>query len=47
MDVFDLRNSLIEDHAGYTHSFIKIADDRIIKKVDAAPLPISGDGGPA
>jgi hypothetical protein len=29
MDVFDLRNRLVEDYARYICSFIKIADQRI------------------
>lgn len=36
MDVFDLRNRLVEDYARYTRSFIKIADQRICEKVDGA-----------
>ena len=36
MDVFDLRNRLVEDYARYTRSFIKIADARINAKVDDA-----------
>ncbi|MCX6354171.1 MAG: DEAD/DEAH box helicase [Candidatus Aureabacteria bacterium] len=36
MDVFDLRNRLVEDYARYTRSFIKIADPRISSKVDGA-----------
>jgi hypothetical protein len=36
MDVFDLRNRLVEDYARYTRSFIKIADQRICQKVDGA-----------
>lgn len=36
MDVFDLRNRLIEDYARYTRSFIKIADPRVKAKVDGA-----------
>lgn len=35
MDVFELRNRLVEDYASYTRSFIKIADERIGKKVNA------------
>ena len=35
MDVFELRNRLVEDYASYTQSFIKIADERIRAKVDA------------
>jgi hypothetical protein len=31
MDVFDLRNRLVNDYADYTRSFIKIADLRIKK----------------
>lgn len=34
MDVFDLRNRLINDYARYTRSFIKIADPRIAARVD-------------
>ena len=33
MDVFDLRNRLVDDYASYTRSFIKIADPRIDAKV--------------
>ncbi len=36
MDIFDLRTRLVEDYARYTRSFIKIADPRIIEKVDGA-----------
>jgi hypothetical protein len=36
MDVFELRNRLVEDYASYTRSFIKISDERIREKVDAA-----------
>jgi hypothetical protein len=36
MDVFALRNQLVEDYARYTRSFIKIADPRIKAKVDSA-----------
>lgn len=36
MDVFELRNRLVEDYASYTRSFIKISDSRIRDKVDAA-----------
>jgi len=36
MDVFDLRNRLVEDYARYTRSFIKIADPRIDAKVTHA-----------
>ena len=36
MDVFDLRNRLVDDYASYTRSFIKIADPRIKAKVDGA-----------
>jgi superfamily II DNA/RNA helicase len=36
MDVFDLRNRLVDDYARYTRSFIKIADPRIRQKVDGA-----------
>ena len=35
MDVFALRDHLVEDYARYTRSFIKIADQRISGKVDA------------
>jgi len=34
MDVFDLRNRLVEDYARYTSSFIKIADPRIEDMVE-------------
>src|SRR5262245_16526183 len=36
MDVFELRNRLVEDYARYTRSFIKINDERIREKVDRA-----------
>ena len=36
MDVFDLRNRLVDDYASYTRSFIKIADLRISQKVETA-----------
>ena len=36
MDVFDLRQRLVDDYASYTRSFIKIADPRISQKVEAA-----------
>jgi ATP-dependent helicase YprA (DUF1998 family)/very-short-patch-repair endonuclease len=36
MNVFDLRNRLVEDYASYTRSFIKIADLRISEKVETA-----------
>ncbi len=36
MDVFDFRNRLVADYARYTHSFIKIADQRIREFVDKA-----------
>jgi ATP-dependent helicase YprA (DUF1998 family) len=36
VDVFDLRNRLVDDYASYTRSFIKIADPRISQKVEAA-----------
>lgn len=35
MNVFDLRDRLVGDYASYTRSFIKIADPRIIERVDA------------
>jgi ATP-dependent helicase YprA (DUF1998 family) len=35
MDVFDLRNRLVNDYASYTRSFIKIADERISDKVES------------
>lgn len=35
MDVFDLRDRLVSDYAGYTRSFIKIADPRILARVDS------------
>ena len=34
MDVFALRDRLVADYAGYTRSFIEIADPRIRRKVD-------------
>ena len=34
MDVFDLRQRLVEDYGRYTRSFINIADERIKAKVD-------------
>lgn len=34
MDVFDLRQRLVDDYARCTHSFIKIADPLILRKVD-------------
>lgn len=34
MDVFDLRNRLVDDYARYTRSFIKIADERIAGMVN-------------
>ena len=36
MDVFHLRNRLVEDYASYTRSFIKIADERMHEKVETA-----------
>jgi ATP-dependent helicase YprA (DUF1998 family) len=36
MNVFDLRDRLVGDYAGYTRSFIKIADPRISQTVDSA-----------
>ena len=36
MDVFDLRNRLVDDYKSYTRSFIKIGDQRISAKVDDA-----------
>ncbi len=36
MDVFDLRNRLVDDYAKYTRSFIKIADPRISDHVEQA-----------
>ena len=36
MDVFDLRNRLVDDYARYTRRFIKIADPCIKAKVDGA-----------
>lgn len=36
MDVFDLRNRLVDDYAQYIRSFIKIADKRILEKVNGA-----------
>ena len=38
MDIFDLRTRLVEDYARYTRSFIKIADPRIIEKVDGETI---------
>src|SRR3974390_635117 len=35
MDVFDLRQRLVDDYARYTRSFIKIADPTILAKVDS------------
>lgn len=35
MNVFDLRDRLVNDYASYTRSFIKIADMRIAAKVDS------------
>ena len=35
MDVFKLRNRLIEDYSAYIESFISIQDDRISRKVEA------------
>jgi ATP-dependent helicase YprA (DUF1998 family) len=35
MNVFDLRDRLVNDYARYTRSFIKIADARISEKVDS------------
>jgi len=35
MNVFDLRNRLVDDYSSYTQSFIKISDARIAKKVDS------------
>ena len=35
MNVFDLRQRLVSDYAGYTKSFIKIADPSILAKVDS------------
>ena len=36
MDVFDLRNRLVDDYAYYTRSFIKIANERIHDMADQA-----------
>ncbi len=36
MNVFELRNRLVSDYANYTHSFIKIKDQRILQSVDTA-----------
>ena len=36
MDVFRLRNELIEDYSSYIKSFIKINDERIRKAVSGA-----------
>jgi ATP-dependent helicase YprA (DUF1998 family) len=35
MNVFDLRNRLVEDYARYTRSFIRIADPRISTMVES------------
>ncbi|MEZ4522470.1 MAG: hypothetical protein R3A46_12625 [Thermomicrobiales bacterium] len=35
MDVFGLRNKLVDDYSNYVKSFINIADDNIKQKVDA------------
>lgn len=37
MNVFDLRNRLVDDNADYTRSFIKIADPRINDFVEKQP----------
>ncbi|MBU1106387.1 MAG: DEAD/DEAH box helicase [Candidatus Riflebacteria bacterium] len=34
MDVFDLRNRLVDDYKNYTRSFIKIRDKRVEERVD-------------
>jgi ATP-dependent helicase YprA (DUF1998 family) len=36
MNVFELRDRLVGDYASYTRSFIKVADPRIIERVDSA-----------
>ena len=36
MDVFALRDKLVNDYSSYTCSFIKIADQRIAAQVDTA-----------
>jgi hypothetical protein len=36
MNVFELRNRLVSDYANYTHSFIKIKDQCILRSVDTA-----------
>lgn len=36
MNVFDLRQRVVEDYTRYTRSFIKIADPRIVAKVEGA-----------
>src|SRR3989339_1230788 len=36
MDVFDLRNRLVDDYANYTRSFINIVNERIHAMVDQA-----------
>lgn len=36
MEVFDLRQRLVEDYSRYTRSFIKISDPRIAARVDSA-----------
>ena len=45
MNVFDLRNRLVADYAGYTRSFIKIADPAIAERVDAAIDELSDVAG--
>lgn len=36
MNVFDLRDRLVGDYASYTRSFIKIADQRVVDKVESS-----------
>ena len=36
MDVFDLRDKLIQDYTAYTQSFIRIRDERIQRHVKEA-----------
>ena len=36
MNVFDLRDRLVSDYASYTRSFIKIADPRVLDKVESS-----------
>ena len=38
MDVFEFRDSLIGDYSEYVGSFMKVRDDRIRERVEAAGL---------